>query len=108
MFTQISEAEVGRAIRTHRWKYAVTAPGKDPFLDSGSDRYVESELYDLEEDPYELDNLIGMSSHRQLCDILKEKLIRQMKMAGETEPQIENAPQKECDKRQVFPGEELL
>ena len=108
VFTQISEAEVGRAIRTHRWKYAVTAPGRDPILDSGSDWYVESELYDLEADPYELDNLIGMSSHRQLCDILKEKLLGQMRMAGETEPQIENAHQKECDKRQVFPGEELL
>ncbi len=69
---------------------------------------MESELYDLEADPYELDNLIGMSSHRQLCDILKEKLLGQMRMAGETEPQIENAHQKECDKRQGFPGEELL
>ena len=108
MFTQISEAEVARAIRTHRWKYAVTAPGRDPILDSGSDWYVESELYDLEADPYELDNLIGMPSHRQLCDILKEKLLGQMRMAGETEPQIADAPQKECEKRQVFPGEELL
>lgn len=108
VFTQISEAEVGRAIRTHRWKYAVTAPDKDPILDSGSDTYVESALYDLEEDPYELDNLIGMPSHRELSNILKEKLIRQMKMAGEAEPVIVDAPWKECDKRQVFPGEELL
>lgn len=107
-FVQISEAEVGRAIRTGRWKYAVTAPDMDPVLDSCSDHYTESELYDLEEDPYEMDNLMGMPSHRNLCDILKGKLIEQMVRAGEEKPVITDAPKKECDKRKVFPGEELL
>lgn len=108
VLVQISEAEVGRAIRTGRWKYAVTAPEKDPVKDSCSDVYVESALYDLEEDPYELDNLIGMVSHRELCDILKEKLIAQMKRAGEEIPAIVRAPEKESGQRRVFPGEELL
>lgn len=108
VLVQISEAEVGRAIRTGRWKYAVTAPDKDPVGDSWSDHYTESALYDLEEDPYELDNLIGMPSHRELCDRLKEKLMEQMKQAGEQPPVIENAPEKECGQRRVFPGEELL
>ncbi len=27
-FVQISEAQVGRAVRTHRWKYGVNAPGR--------------------------------------------------------------------------------
>lgn len=108
VLVQISEAEVGRAIRTGRWKYAVTAPDCDPFQDSCSDEYVESSLYDLEQDPYELDNLIGMPSHRKLCDILKEKLIGKMKLAGEKEPVIHNAQEKECGQRRVFPGEEFL
>jgi len=107
VFTQISEAEVGRTIRTHRWKYAVTAPEKDPVADSGSECYVESALYDLAEDPYELENLIGMPSHRALCDILKEKLLRQMELAGEQRAEIVHAPKQECGQRKVFPGEEL-
>ena len=62
VFVQISEAQVGRAIRTRRWKYSVVAPGKDGNKDAGSDRYVEDCLYDLQADPYELVNLAG--SHR--------------------------------------------
>jgi len=108
VFAQISEAEVGRTIRTHRWKYAVIAPEKDPVADSGSECYVESALYDLAEDPYELENLIGMPSHRALCDILKEKLLRQMELAGEQRAEIVHAPEQECGQRKVFPGEELL
>lgn len=107
-FVQISEAEVGRAIRTGRWKYAVTAPDRDPIADSGSDHYVEAFLYDLEEDPYELDNLIGMTSHRKLCDYLKELLLEQMEAAGEARPVIENAPEVWSGQRRVFAGEEFL
>ena len=47
VFVQVSEAQVGRAVRTRRWKYGVVAPGKDGLADPGSDRYVESYLYDL-------------------------------------------------------------
>ncbi len=108
VLVQISEAEVGRAIRTGRWKYAVTAPDKDPIADSGSDHYVEAFLYDLEEDPYELDNLIGMPSHRALCDRLKGMLQDQMEAIGEARPVIENAPEKPCAQHRVFPGEEFL
>lgn len=106
VFAQISEAEVGRTIRTHRWKYAVTAPDRDPGRDSGSDHYEEAFLYDLEEDPYELQNLIGMPSHRQLAELLQKKLIREMEKVGEATPIIEKAPEIPCKQRKVFPGEE--
>src|SRR5205814_2291086 len=42
VFIQISEAEVGRAVRTQRWKYGVVAPGSVPVRDPGADRYAES------------------------------------------------------------------
>lgn len=103
---RFSEAEVGRTIRTHRWKYAVTAPDRDPGRDSGSDHYEEAFLYDLEEDPYELQNLIGMPSHRQLAELLQKKLIREMEKVGEATPIIEKAPEIPCKQRKVFPGEE--
>jgi arylsulfatase A-like enzyme len=105
LFIQISESQVGRAIRTHRWKYGVTAPDKNPSKDPGSDKYVEQYLYDLYADPWELTNLIGFHSHREVSDILKERLIKRMVAAGETAPIIENAPNVPSGARKVFPDE---
>ncbi len=92
VFLQISESQVGRAIRSKRWKYAVTAPEKSGWDDAGSDCYVESELYDLLADPEELRNLAGQETHRELCDVLRSRLIKRMILAGEDEPIIEPAP----------------
>ncbi len=92
VFIQISESHVGRAIRTHRWKYAVAAPDKDGAKDMDSDRYIETELYDLLADPEELDNRAGLESHRGVCDVLRGRLIKRMLAAGEDEPVIEPAP----------------
>ncbi|MCL4836322.1 MAG: sulfatase-like hydrolase/transferase [Caldilineaceae bacterium] len=91
-FIQISESQVGRAVRTKRWKYGVTAPDKHGGRDAGSDEYVEQYLYDLAYDPYELTNLIGWESHRQASDVLKARLIRRMVQAGEAAPVVHNAP----------------
>lgn len=108
---QISESQVGRAIRTHRWKYSVAAREKDGWNDSGSDVYEETELYDLEHDPYELCNLMGFASHRKVTAVLREKLKRQMVLAGEKEPQILESPEVvrgNSSQRVVFDGEEYL
>jgi len=88
-FIQVSESEVGRAIRTSRWKYHVTAPDADPWKTPSSDHYVESALYDLQHDPYELDNLVRLASHRETADRLRERLLRRMVEAGENEPAID-------------------
>jgi arylsulfatase A-like enzyme len=82
-FIQVSETEVGRAIRTQRWKYGVTAPDKDPIKDAAADHYVETYLYDLESDPYELNNLAGRPTLRTVANELKRRLLRRMKEAGE-------------------------
>ena len=96
---------MARAIRTKRWKYCVEAPGLKGGEASGSDHYVESELYDLEYDPYELTNLIGQESHRAACDVLKERLLRRMQDAGEEPPTIENAPVIQRFQRRVTQAE---
>lgn len=88
-FIQISEAQVGRAVRTKRWKYGVDAPDKHGGRDAGSDRYVEQYLYDLEYDPYELTNLVAWDSHSEVCRVMRERLIRRMVKAGEETPVIE-------------------
>ena len=54
VFVQVSESQVGRAVRTHRWKYGVAAPGGRGAQGAGSEQYIEESLYDLQADPYEL------------------------------------------------------
>jgi arylsulfatase A-like enzyme len=105
LFVQISEAQVGRAVRTHRWKYGVDAPDKNPLRDAGSERYVEQYLYDLMADPHELTNLIGFESHQEVAAIMRERLIHRMVEAGEPAPAIELAPAKRSGQRRVSPEE---
>lgn len=105
VFIQISESQVGRAVRTKRWKYAVEAPDKQGWRDPASDRYVEAFLYDLESDPYELTNLIGLESHAEVGAVLRERLLRRMVQAGESPPTIEPAPLKKSGQRRVSPEE---
>jgi arylsulfatase A-like enzyme len=105
VFIQISEAQVGRAVRTRRWKYGVVAPGKDGRQEAAATHYVEDCLYDLEADPYELTNLIGFHSHQEVAATLRERLIRRMTAAGEAAPTIEPAPTRPSRFRQVLAEE---
>ena len=104
-FVQISEAQVGRAVRTHRWKYGVDAPERHGAQSAGSDRYIEQYLYDLEADPYELCNLIGMTSHAEVAEIMRQRLLRRMVEAGEEAPDVQAAEVRECGQRRVSPIE---
>ena len=107
VFVQISESQVSRAVRTQRWKYCVTAPNANPWVDSGFNHYVEEYLYDLEYDPYELTNLIGLASHQEAAQILRARLLRCMRAAGETEPEIELAPVRPSGQRTVSKQEAM-
>ncbi|WP_284645457.1 sulfatase-like hydrolase/transferase [Paenibacillus silviterrae] len=98
---QISESQVGRAIRTDRWKYSVTAPQLHGWSDSASEHYVEDLLYDLESDPYELVNLIGLESYRSVADDLKRRLISRLVEIGEPEPVIASAESRPGGQRRV-------
>lgn len=105
IFLQISEDQVGRAVRTQRWKYSVYAPHKDGVSDADSSLYVEQYLYDLQADPHELTNLIGLGSHRAVADALRDRLIRRMVAAGEEAPTILVAPPRPSGQRRVAPDE---
>ena len=91
-FIQISESQVGRAIRTARWKYAVHAPDKKGWQDAGAERYVEQFLYDMEADPYEQRNLIGLDTLRDVAADLRARLSRRIQAAEGREAVIEPAP----------------
>ena len=101
VFVQISEAQVGRAVRTRRWKYCVDAPDKKGGRDPGSDRYVEQFLYDLQADPYELTNLIGLESHQEVAAVMRERLKRRMEEVGEPIPEVEMAPVRRSGQRRA-------
>jgi uncharacterized sulfatase len=88
VFFQISESELGRGIRTQRWKYEVYAPEKHPWNDAASDTYVERYLYNLDADPHERINLVGREDHRDVALRLRERLVARMVAAGETAPEI--------------------
>ncbi len=89
IFVQISEAEVGRAVRTRRWKYGVTAPGQNGWKIPAGDRYLETSLYDLQADPWELENLIDLESHRGVADVMRNRLLAAMEHAGESPATID-------------------
>ncbi len=93
--------ELGRYVRTKKWKYGFQAPDRKTWNNGMSNSYVESVLYDLENDPYEMCNLIGFESHRDLARRLKELLLARMKEAGEELPQIEDAPLRKSGQRRV-------
>jgi arylsulfatase A-like enzyme len=105
VFVQISESQVGRAVRTQRWKYSVVAPEQDGQRDPASPCYDEQFLYDLEADPYELSNLIGLESHREVGRVMGERLTRRMVRAGEEEPVIAPAASRPGGQRRVSPEE---
>jgi len=92
VFIQISESQVGRAIRTKKWKYSVAAPvlnaDLDGFLYSKSNSYIEEFLYDLENDIYEKNNLVGDPTLRDIRMGLGRILKRKMEEAGEDFPNI--------------------
>lgn len=101
VFVQISESQVGRAIRTDRWKYSVSAPDKDGWDDSSSNVYAEEFLYDLHADPYELTNLIGVEHYKTVSQELRERLLLKItEIEGQT-PEIRLAEAKPSGQRRV-------
>jgi arylsulfatase A-like enzyme len=87
VYVQISESQVGRAVRTRRWKYGVDAPGGDGNRDATSAEYVEQYLYDLEADPHEQHNLAGDPAYAEVAEEMAARLIRRMREVGEFDQQ---------------------
>jgi len=92
-------------VRTRRWKYGVDAPGLSSRDCAGADVYLEQYLYDLQHDPYELRNLVGLESHRPVADVMAERLKRRMAAVGERVPTIEPAPERPSGQRRVGEAE---
>ena len=88
IFVQISESQVGRAVRTKRWKYGVTAVGLDGWKESSSMEYTEQYLYDLENDPHEQVNLSELISHKEVSLNMRERLKNYLQKVEQSSPII--------------------
>jgi arylsulfatase A-like enzyme len=105
VFIQISESQIGRAVRTKRWKYCVTATDKDGWSASDSPVYTEQYLYDLEYDPHEQTNLIGYASHREAAKKMRERLLKYLAKVEKSSPGIIEAEEIRSGQRRVSEAE---
>ncbi|MCA0991361.1 sulfatase-like hydrolase/transferase [Guptibacillus hwajinpoensis] len=106
IFVQISESQNGRAIRTKRWKYGIVAKENTqmPFAET----YLESYLYDLEADPYELTNIIESEAHREVIERMRFRMHKRIASIENREVLIEEVPRKKMGQRKAPQQKEYL
>ena len=75
IFAQISESRVGRCIRTARYTYSVYAPGVNGGEAAASDRYADDFLYDMDQDPHQLNNVVADPAYAQVKAELRKRLL---------------------------------
>mgnify|MGYP001147465294 FL=1 len=88
IFAQISESRVGRCIRTARYTYSVYAPGVNGGEAAASDRYADDFLYDMEQDPHQLNNVVTDPAYAQVKAELRARLLDWIWRAEGTRPVI--------------------
>ena len=85
VFVQISESQIGRAVRTKNWKYSARAIGSG-FFKSKAVHYFDDFLYDLENDPHEKNNLVNNKDYTEVLEQMRALLAREMVNVGEEKP----------------------
>ncbi len=88
IFAQISESRVGRCIRTARYTYSVYAPGVNGGAEAASDRYADDFLYDMDQDPHQLNNVVADPAYAQVKAELRKRLLDWIWRAEGTRPVI--------------------
>ena len=88
VFAQISESRVGRCVRTERYTYSVYAPGVNGFEAPSADRYADDFLYDLEQDPWQLYNVVSDPAYAQVKGELRRALLDWIRRAEGASPVI--------------------
>lgn len=88
VFAQISESRVGRCVRTPRFLYSVYAPGVNGFEAPDAEAYADDFLYDMEKDPYQLNNVVADPAYAQVKAELRARLLDWIWRAEGTRPVI--------------------
>ncbi len=87
----VCDGHMGLALRTRRWKYilADAHPDDGQAKETGiATAYRETELYDLQHDPYELHNLIEKDSHTKVREVMRDRLRQRLEAIGDHLPQV--------------------
>lgn len=85
VFIQISESQIGRAVRTKKWKYSARALGSGE-IGHKATHYFDDFLYDLVNDPCEKNNLVNDENYSKILTQMRALLSREMVKAGEKKP----------------------
>lgn len=89
VYIEISESQCGRAIRTERYTYSVSALTPVSGMTKKSAKiYFEAYLYDNEKDPYQKKNLVKNIQYKDVRESLRKELISEMEKAGEKDFRI--------------------
>lgn len=89
VYIEISESQCGRAIRTDRYTYSVSALTPVSGMTKKSAKYYfEDYLYDNEKDPCQKKNLVKNIQYKSVREELKKMLIKEMEKAGEKDFRI--------------------
>ena len=89
VYIEISESQCGRAIRTERYTYSVSALTPVSGMTKKNVKlYFEDYLYDNEKDPNQKNNLVKNIQYKDVKESLKKELIREMEKAGEKDFRI--------------------
>lgn len=87
-FAQISESRVGRCIRTPEYAYSVYAPKLNGGMVAAADIYADDFMYDLKQDPYELNNIVHDPEYAEIKADLRRKLLAWIEEAEHMTPEI--------------------
>ena len=88
IFAQISESRVGRCIRTERYLYSVYAPGVHGAEAPAADCYADDFLYDMAQDPWQLENRAADPAFAGVKAVLRERLLDWIQRAEGVRPVI--------------------
>ena len=88
VFAQISESRVGRCIRTEHYTYSVYAPGVNGFSAPAAQEYADDFLYDLEKDPFQLNNVVSEPVYADIKAKLRQRLLEWIWQAEGARPSI--------------------
>ena len=88
VYAQISESRCGRCIRTADYMYSVYAPGVNGGEAAASDVYADDFLYDMQKDPWQLNNVVADPAYADVKAELRERLLNWIQHAEGSRPII--------------------
>ncbi|MCD8104205.1 MAG: sulfatase-like hydrolase/transferase [Lachnospiraceae bacterium] len=88
VFAQISESRIGWCIRTPEFLYAIYAPGMNGCASASADVYADDYLYDMRNDPYQLNNVVEDAAYPEIKADLRRRLLDWMEKAEGNRPVI--------------------